>query len=147
MEATKADPYRMPAGLSRAEQQWWTAMRVEIREHKHRAQELSRSADLDQRAAQRARDDYARLRNEYRLRHGATKPQWAIDILFKGLAVAQECITDDGWYSRQATEKYTAATFHYTRASELSEELIGFLKRRTAETLAARPVPRPREAS
>lgn len=148
MEATRTiDPYRMPQGLTMPEQQWWSAMVSEIREHKAKAATLSWLGEKDQRTAQRARDDFVRLRAEYRLRHGHHKPQWAIDMMFMGLGVAQDCISDDQWFSRQATEKYTAATFHFEQATGLGMELHRFLKRRTDALLAQRPVPRPREES
>ena len=145
MTQVTVDPYRMPQGLPLPEQQWWNAMVSEIREHKRKATVLTRQAEKDQRTAQRARDDFVRLRGEYRLRHAGRKPQWAIDMTFMGLAVAQDCIGDDQWYSRQATEKYTAAGVHLSQATELGTALHRFLKRRTDALLASRP-PRPREA-
>lgn len=151
MTQTTTDPYRMPTGLALPEQRWWTAMVAEIREHKRKATKLSLLGEKDQRTAQRARDDFARLRQEYRDRH-YKQPQWAVDIKFMGLAVAKDCISDDQWYSRQATEKYTAATFHWEKATDLGAELHRFLRRRTDELLASRQrhpgqVPTPREGA
>lgn len=104
---------------------------------------LERQARQAQESAQRARDDFARLRDEYRRRHGGRKPEWAIDYMFKDLSVARDCISDDAWFSRQSTEKYTAAAFHWERAVKLNGELVAFLKGRTAALLSQ--VPQPRE--
>lgn len=147
MEApTKIDPYRMPRGLSLPERQWWTAMTAEAQEHKVKATNLERQGRHDQKLAQLARDDYGRLRQQYRDKHH-DKPQWAVDITFKSLAVAQDCMTDDNWYSRQATEKYTAALAHYRHTSMIVGELAAFVAGKRDEALAQRPVPHPREAS
>ena len=144
MQTTTTDPYRMPTGLSRREQWWWREKVAEIQSHKIDAWKLERQADADQRQAQLARSDFGRLRQEYRDRHHR-KPQWVADFTFKRLGIAQECVTDDGWFSRQAQEKYAGATEHYQAVQVLQQELSQFLRQRTAETLARRPVPYPRE--
>ena len=139
----QTNQYRMPAGLTSQERQWWQETTRAIRRHKIEAWTLELQADADQRQAQMARSDFGRLRQEYRDRH-STKPQWAADFIFKRLAIAQECVTDDGWFSRQAQEKYQGATEHLEQAQTLLAELALFLVRRGE---AMDLIPNPREAS
>lgn len=134
----RTDAFRVPEGLSRPEQQWWLSMAAEVAELKEHALTLERSGRMDQKAAQRARDDYGRLRAEYRLRH-RRKPEWAVDMIFKDLAVAKECVSDDQWYSRQAVEKFSGSQALLQRATVLTAEMTMFLRRRTEETLARIP--------
>lgn len=139
MTKTMIDPFAMPTGLSLPERKWWQAMVAEIRREKRLAQALSREADTNHAMAHRARTDYARLRSEYRQRWSGKRPQWATDAVFSTLAVAKDCIDDDQFNSRQATERYAAAQGHYQRATELSTELLLFLRRRKEEALRRVP--------
>lgn len=141
MEATRTatiDPLAMPQGLTPDERRWWTARANLAASVKREADRLHREAIRDQFLAQHARDDYGRLQSEYRLRHWR-KPMWVADILFKGTAVAQNCVVDDGWYSRQASEKFAGANAAYARTVMLMEELERFMRDRR--------VPKQREAS
>lgn len=119
---------------------------AEIRHHKSQATLFQQEADAAQRQAQLARDDYGRLRAEYRRRHRDSKPEWAIDMIFKDLSVAKECVSDDNWYSRQAVEKYNAARSHWESASSRTEELVRFVQHRV-EQAQARVVPEQRRYS
>lgn len=106
-----------------------------------------RDAQVAQYLAQHAREDFGRLRREYRERWNDRLPQWAVDIRFKGLAVAQECMTDDGWYSRQAQELSATANASYQEVVRLMGLLETFLRERKERALAEARAPRQREAS
>lgn len=141
MEATRTiDPLAMPKGLTLNERLWWSATANRATSAKREANMLHREAIQAQVLAETARTDFGRLRQEYRARHHR-KPQWAVDIMFQGLAVARDCMTDDAWYSRQASEKFAGANAAYKRAVMLMDELEQFLQHRR------RPIPHQREAS
>ena len=147
MEATgtTVDPLAMPKGLSQQEQQWWSATVARIEREKAEAISLSRDALMHQFLADRARKDYGELLAEYRARWEDRLPQWAVGIRFRDLSVAKECISDDGWYSRQATECAAVAGLHYQEVVRLMNVLRDFMRTRTAGLLAA--VPGQREPS
>lgn len=147
MEATtRVDPLRLPQDLTPQERRWWHETTAKVTSAKKEGERLHWDAIRDQVLAQHARTDYGRLQLEYRARHWR-KPAWLSDYLFKGTAVAQDCIAEDVWRSRQASEKFAGANAAYARTSELMRELTMFLERRTVQTLARLPVPNQREGA
>lgn len=152
MTRETVNPLQMPKGLTPSEQQWWVTTAALIVELQARSVGLRRAALRATKQAQAARDDFGRLREEYRARWFGRKPEWAVDIMFKGLAVAQECMTDDAWWSRQATEQAAAANTCDTRVVTLMDEMRALLRQKIQHRLAAQQrhpgqVPAPREGS
>lgn len=143
MTQATIDPFTTPTGLATPEQKWWTATVAEIRRYKRLAKALEAEGNTAQAKAEEARGSYRRLKQEYRARWAGKRPEWATDAIFVTLPVAKDCVDDDQFHSRQATEKYTAAQSFWARTAQLTTELINFQQRRKAQLLAA--VPQQRE--
>lgn len=137
MEATREiDPLTMPQGLSLRETEWWVEMASRVVSARTEATGLHAEAIRCQVMAERARRDYDRLRSEYRARHHR-KPRWAVDMTFQSLAVAQDCMVDDAWFSRQASEQFAGTNAAFARQAALLNEMAAFLAHRTAQRVPA----------
>lgn len=139
MAQAMTDPFVTPIGLATPERKWWTATVAEIRRYKRLAKALEAEGNTAQAKAEEARGSYFRLKREYRDRWAGKRPEWATDAIYVTLPVAKDCIDDDQFYSRQATEKYAAARSFWARTAQLTTELIDFQQRRKERLLASMP--------
>lgn len=99
-----------------------------IRAIRGEADENWRDGQIAHFQAERAAQDYARLKREYRQRWMARGLDLAsADIRFAGLQVTKDCISDEQMYRRFAQERFTAANAGYLQVARLMEQAREFL--------------------